>query len=377
MAETSALRKTALNEWHHRASAKMVSFAGWEMPLQYSSILEEHRSVRQHTGIFDVSHMGRFFLTGPDAARLLRRAITYNITRLGVGRSHYALMCNEDGGILDDVYCYHVDPERWLVVVNAANREPAGERLRSLREPRMQVDLADRTEVTVMIALQGPEAAEQLTDVLGPELPTTLGKRRCLGFELMRYRALISRTGYTGEDGFEIVASIEAGRALWERLVQAGAIPCGLGARDTLRLEAALVLYGNDITTTTNPYEAGLDWVVSFDDAADFVGRRALAQIHTAGVKRKLVCLKAEERGIMRAHYPILHEGREVGQVTSGGYSPMLAVSIGMGYVPIELSTPGTALTVAIRGSPLPVRVVPRPFYRSSAQAPETAAERL
>lgn len=369
MAETTALRRTVLNAAHRRAGAKMVPFAGWEMPLQYTSIIEEHKAVRLHAGIFDVSHMGRFFLNGPEAAAVLRRAVTYTIHSLGVGRSHYALMCNEDGGILDDVYCYHVDPERWLIVVNAANRGPTWERLQSLIEPGQAVELVDRTEMTVMIALQGPEAAERLADVLGPELPTTLGKRRCLGFELMRYRALISRTGYTGEDGFEIITSVEAGQALWDRLLQAGATPCGLGARDTLRLEAALVLYGNDIDTTTNPYEAGLGWVVSLDDGADFVGRRALEHLRAEGPKRKLVCLKAEGPGIMRAHYPILHEGDRVGQVTSGGYSPMLDVSIGLGYVPVALATEGRNLAVDVRGRALPVRIVPRPFYQSRRPA--------
>jgi aminomethyltransferase len=313
--------------------------------------------------------MGRFFLSGPDATALLRRAVTYNVTPLGVSRSHYAVMCNEDGGILDDVYAYHIDPERWLLVVNAANREATWERIQSLIAPGMDVETDDRTESTVMLALQGPEAAERLADVLGPDLPSTLRKRRCLGFELMRYRALIARTGYTGEDGFEFVTAIEAGQQLWDRLIERGVAPCGLGARDTLRLEASLVLYGNDIDATTNPFEAGLGWVVSLDDEQDFVGRQALLRLKAEGVKRRLVCLKARERGIIRAHYPILHDGAPVGHVTSGGYSPMLDVSIGMGYVPVELSGEGTPLTVDVRGRPLSVEIVPRPFYQAPSAA--------
>ncbi|MDZ4278807.1 MAG: glycine cleavage T C-terminal barrel domain-containing protein, partial [Dehalococcoidia bacterium] len=256
---------------------------------------------------------------------------------------------------------------RFLVVNNAANAELGHERVGSFAQLEMQVEL-ERPE-TVMLALQGPEATSILAGVLGGAAPERLPKRHCAESDFGGGRLFISRTGYTGEDGFELVGAPDAGRELLRRLVESGVAPCGLGARDTLRLEAALPLYGNDIDTTTNPWEAGLGFAVSLDDEAGFAGRGALAAAREAGVSRKLACLRAAERGIMRAGYVVLHGGEAVSRVTSGGFSPTLNVSIAMAYLPLELAEAGTELTVEVRGRPLRAVVVARPFYRRKSGA--------
>lgn len=361
---SDSLRNVPLDAQHRAAGARMVPFAGWRMPLQYKGIVEECRAVREHAGLFDVSHMGRLFAVGRDAAALLRRAATYNVHKLADGEAHYALLCNEQGGILDDIFIYRLDDRRFLVVVNAANAEQDLGHIRGFVDPGADVEILDRQATTVMLALQGPDAPAYLARVLGPHLPESVRRRRCLEFELEGYKAFVSRTGYTGEDGFELVTSVETGRSLWERLLAAGVQPCGLGARDTLRLEAALLLYGQDIDTTTNPWEAGLGWVVSLDDEADFVGRAALLRAREAGTQRRLVCLQAVERGVIRTGCDILHGGERVGRVSSGGFSPTLGTSIAMAYLPLTLSEEGMEIEVDVRGRPVRTRVVPRPFYR-------------
>ncbi|MEX0750881.1 MAG: glycine cleavage system aminomethyltransferase GcvT, partial [Dehalococcoidia bacterium] len=253
--QTSALRKTALFDLHERQGARIVPFSGWAMPVQYRGIVEEHHAVRRRAGVFDVSHMGRLFAVGSDAARLLRRAVTYDVTKLPEGRGHYTLLCTPEGGIIDDPYVYRLDAQRFLVVGNAANAEHDATHVASLVANGMDVELLDRQEQTVMLAVQGPAASGYLSRVIGPEV-AAMEKRACTELPFMQYKLFVSRTGYTGEDGFELVTSPEAGRALWRQLLAEGVEPCGLGARDTLRLEAALPLWGNDIDTTTNPYEA-------------------------------------------------------------------------------------------------------------------------
>ena len=365
-AATVTLRKTPLFDLHEREGARIVPFAGWAMPVQYRGIVEEHRAVRERAGMFDVSHMGRLFVVGADAARLLRYAVTYDVARLGEGQGHYTLLCNDDGGIIDDPYVYRLDGHRFLFVGNAANAERDAERVRSFADPGMDVELLDRQEQTVMLAVQGPAAEGQIARAIGPEV-AALQKRCCTELPFMQYKLFVSRTGYTGEDGFEIVTSVEAGRAIWRQLRAAGVEACGLGARDTLRLEAALPLWGNDIDENTNPYEAGLGWVVSLDDGADFAGRDALAHIKSAGVQRKLVCLRALDRGVIRDGYPISHDGAHAGTVASGGHSPTLGFSIAMAYLPVELAADGTELAVDVRGRPLRAVVVRRPFVRGTA----------
>jgi aminomethyltransferase len=344
----------------------MVPFAGWSMPLQFAGILEEHRAVRNRAGLFDVSHMGRLYVGGGDAADLVSGAGTYDARRMEPGQGHYSLLCRDDGGILDDFYAYRLAADRFLVVGNSVNADRDREQVRGLLKPPAEATVEDRQESTVMLALQGPRAVEALASLVGPEATQGLPRRRCTETQWLGETLFVSRTGYTGEDGFELVTSVEPGRALWERLVAAGIHPCGLGARDTLRLEAALALYGNDIDTTTNPWEAGLGWAVTLEDGADFVGRAAL-EAARARVERHLVCLMALGPGIMRAGCDILQGGEQVGRVTSGGYSPTLEASIAMGYLPSSLTAEGTDVQVEVRGKHLAARVVPRPFYRRPA----------
>lgn len=367
---TGTLRRTCLYQEHVRLGGRMVPFAGWEMPVQYSGIVEEHHAVRRRCGMFDVSHMGRFQYHGRGAAALLRHVCAYDINALAPGEGHYTVVCREDGGILDDVYVFALPAEvedptgrRYLLVANASNAERIRDWVNERRggfEARFQ----DRHAGTAMIAVQGPQAIDVLAGLLGEEAVRSVRPRRCALLDWRGETLFASRTGYTGEDGMELVVESAAGPALWRALLDAGVTPCGLGARDTLRLEAALLLYGNDIDESTNPYEVGLGWVVSLDDGADFIGREALLRIKDAGPRRELVCLRAQDRGIMRSGCPVLRSDEEVGKVTSGGYSPTLAVSIGMAFVPPELSEAGSELTVDVRGKPLPAQVVPRPFYK-------------
>ena len=365
---TDTLRRTALYQEHTRLGARLMPFAGWEMPVQYRGIVEEHHAVRRRAGMFDVSHMGRFEVVGPQAPQMLRRLCTYDVASLSPGQGHYTLACREDGGILDDIYVFCLSPERFLVVANAANAQRIHDWLREHRWPS-QAEVVDRHRSTAMIAVQGPQAIAWAARVIGQEFALSIGKRRCAETEWQGEALFASRSGYTGEDGFELVVPAGVGPRLWRLLLDAGVQPCGLGARDTLRLEAALLLYGNDMDLNTNPYEVGLGWAVTLDDGADFIGREALLRLRDAGPKRLLVCLKALERGIMRAGYPILQSGRQVGKVSSGGFSPSLEVSIGLGFVPPTLAAAGTELTVDVRGRSLPVQVVPRPFYKRGKSA--------
>ena len=366
MSDSESLRRSPLDAQHRALKARMVPFAGWSMPLQFAGIIEEHRAVRNQAGLFDVSHMGRLYVCGRGAAELLSRAGTYDVRCLAPGRGHYSLLCREDGGILDDFFVYRLAEDRFLVVGNSVNADRDREQIRGLLAPGMNATLDDRQESTVMLALQGPRAVETLSRLVGQEAAHGLPRRRCTETRWQGEALFVSRTGYTGEDGFELATSVEPGRVLWERLVAAGVQPCGLGARDTLRLEAALALYGNDIDTTTNPWEAGLDWAVTLDNGADFVGRPALEAARTR-VERHLACLMAVGPGIMRSGCAILRGGRQVGRVTSGGYSPTLNASIAMGYLPSSLATVGANVEVEVRGKRLAARAVPRPFYRRPA----------
>jgi aminomethyltransferase len=341
----------------------MVPFAGWELPLQFAGIIEEHRSVRQRCGLFDISHMGRLRVAGGDAASLLRLAVTYDVRQLEPGRGHYALILQEDGGILDDLFVYRPEEGRFLVVGNAVNATHDLDAIARLVTPGMDVTVEDVQGETAMLALQGPQARGLLGRVLGGRAVEAVPPRGCAELAWQGETVFISRTGYTGEDGFEIVTSAERGGALWDELTRQGAQPCGLGARDSLRLEASLALYGSDIDASTNPWEAGLGWVLSLDDD-DFFGKEAVLAARERGVERHLVCLTAVGQGIMRAGCAILRRGEGVGRVTSGGFSPTLGVSIAMGYLRSDLAVEGTAVEVDVRGKRLLARVVPRPFYR-------------
>ncbi len=360
-APTTTLRRTPLADLHEQLGGRMVPFAGWSMPVQYKGIVEEHRAVRERAGVFDVSHMGRLFVVGAAAEALLRRAVTYDVATIAEGHGHYTLLCNDEGGIIDDPYVYRLDSQRFLFVGNASNGDRDAERVQSFVAPGDDVDLLDRQEQTVMLAVQGPAASGHMARIIGPEV-AAIEKRACTELPYLQYKLFVSRTGYTGEDGFEIVTSVEAGRAIWRQLMAAGVEPCGLGARDTLRLEAALPLWGHDIDETTNPYEAGLGWVVSLDDGAEFAGRDALARIKANGVDRKLACIKAAGRGVIRDGFPIMHDGQQVSIVASGSHSPTLNTSIAMAYLPKALSKYGTELAIDVRGKMLPAVVGRRPF---------------
>ena len=368
------LRRLPLRDRHAAAGARFAPFAGWEMPLRYEGTVREHEAVRERAGLFDVSHLGRAWLRGPRAAALLRSVTTFDVTTLPVGRAHYSLYCNEAGGIDDDVFVYHLPGERRLIVHNAANAEQDFRRLRAAVATEAApaagaaaTTAADVSGDTVMLAVQGPEAIGLLAGVLDEGL-AALAPRDCVELDWDGTPVLFARTGYTGEDGGECIVGTAAAGALWDALVAAGATPAGLGARDTLRLEAALPLHGNDIDATTHPYEAGLGFAVSLDDGAPFTGRRALVEARAQAHTRRLCHLVARERGVPRAGCAVRLPGGDgpVAHLTSGGFAPTLRTGIAMAYLPAEMAGPGVSLEVDVRGRALPVEVVRRPFYRKA-----------
>ncbi len=355
------LRSLLLHNRHVALGARMVPFAGWEMPLQYAGILQEHAAVRERAGVFDVSHLGRVWVRGREAGFQIRSISTFDALRLTPGQAHYTLYCNEDGGIVDDVFIYRVDEERWLLVHNAANAEADFARVDS----RAKGAAEDVTAETVMLAVQGPAAVGTLRTIVGPAAES-LEARTCMELDWEGGRVLVGRTGYTGEDGVECITDGETAGRLWAALLEAGVAPVGLGARDTLRLEASLPLHGNDIDAGTQPYEAGLGWAVTLDDEGAFRGREALERLQAEPRRRRLSQLRAVGRGVPRRGYAVHAVGGEqaVSSLTSGAFSPTLRVGIGMAYLPVDLAKPGTRLEVDVRGRRLPVEVVRRPFYR-------------
>lgn len=368
------LRRTPLNGVHRSLGARLVPFAGWEMPVEYSGILEEHRAVRARAGLFDVSHMGQILVEGPGALPLLQRALTNDLAGAAPGRAVYSPMCRADGGVIDDLIALRLGPERFLLVVNAANRKKDFLWLSGLAREVPGAALNDLSDDRALLALQGPAAEAVLAAVAGgPEAGAALAALRpfrCLEhFRAAGVPCLVSRTGYTGEDGFEISCRAEDAERLWNALMNAGAprglVPAGLGARDTLRLEAALPLYGHELSEDTNPLEARLDRFVRLDKPGGFVGSDALARVAAAGPQRLLAGLEARERGgIPRSGYPVRQGGRAVGEVTSGSFAPTLGRAVALALVEAPLAAPGTALAVEIRGRELPAEVVPIPFYR-------------
>lgn len=353
------LKKTPFNKRHHDLHARMGDFAGWELPMWCTSILEEHKTVRNAAGMFDVSDMGRVWVTGDRAGAFLSGVLTKNAEQLRVGSAQLSLMCLEDGGILDDLLIYRLDIGEYLIVWNAGNAEQKLNWLARWLEPNTDVAIEDKTHDTTMLAIQGPAVCH---------LETLKELRRLPRFGVTKTRiqglsAYVARTGYTGEDGFEIIADVPTGLRLWQSLIESGIMPCGLGARDILRLEAGMFLYGQDIDTSTNPFEAGLGWLVDLE-RGDFVGKSALLEIRRNGISRKLVGFQMKGRGIARSGYPIISSGQEVGRVTSGGYSPTLNANIGLGYVPIDKARVGTELEIVIRDRPVLAEVVGKRFYK-------------
>ena len=360
---------TPLLEAHRALGAKLIEFGGWLMPVQYSGILEEHRAVRERVGLFDLSHMGELWLEGPEAAAALARAVVSDPTRLAPGRAQYSMLCATDGGVIDDLIIYRVAEERFLVVANAANARVVSDELAG-RTAGARAVLDDRALATALCALQGPRSV----DVLAPLTALDLAAIRYYGIaegEVAGIPALVARTGYTGEDGFEIFVDVGQAPALWEALLRSGEphglAPVGLGARDTLRLEAGMPLYGQELTRETTPYDAGLGRVVRLDKDGDFVGRAALERVEREGPSRRLVGLELQERGIARTGYPVLVGERRTGAVTSGTMSPTLGRAIAMAYVAPADGEIGTMLAVEIRGAPVAATVVPLPFYRRAS----------
>lgn len=340
----------------------MMEFAGWLMPVQYTSILQEHSAVRRAAGLFDLCHMGQIEIGGDRALEQVQLLTTNDASRLAVGQAQYTLLCYEDGGVVDDVLVYRI-PQSYLVVVNAANTAKDYRWIRDRQLPGTQID--DVSEHTGMLALQGPLAQKLLQPLADFDL-ANLAYFHCAPGSVCGIRCLVARTGYTGEDGFELLCASGETERLWRGIVERGSPrpqPCGLGARDTLRLEAKLSLYGHELDETTNPLEAGLAWAVKFDKP-DFIGKKALLAIKQQGVRRKLVGLVMIDRGIARAGFPVLKEGRTVGKVTSGSYSPTLEKNIALAYVSADLATVGEEMAVEVRGQPLRARIVPTPFYR-------------
>ena len=367
--EAPTMRRTPLYDRHAALGAKMVPFAGYEMPIQYEGIVAEHRAVRGQAGLFDLSHMGEFFFRGRGAGATLDRLVSSDIAGLAVGQARYGLLTNERGTIVDDVIVYRISDGDYMMVVNAANI--AKDRAHVLAHLGDDVTFDDRSYSTALVAIQGPQAADILDSQVGSsvrELPSFgVARRHILGHpdRHLVVNATVARTGYTGEDGFEVfVANADAAK-VWDALLaggrEAGIKPIGLGARDTLRLEARFSLYGNDIDETTDPIEAGLGWTCKLDK--EFTGRDEIAAKKAAGSKRKLAGLVVEG-GVARHGHEVTHEGDVVGRVTSGTFGPTVQKNIALAYVPTALSKVGTALAVRIRGKDVPATVVKTPFYR-------------
>ena len=326
----------------------MVPFAGWEMPVSYEGVIPEHKAVRTDCGVFDVSHMGEFEVEGPRATELLQATLSNDLEKIGPGQAQYTLLTNERGGIIDDLIVYRLDEFRYLLIVNAANREPD---LRWLKEREIPgSDVRDVSDEYALLAVQGPRAIERLGLPEAKQFTFAQG-------EIDGLQCMVNRTGYTGEDGCELLVMAEDAGPLWDRVLERGAVPCGLGARDTLRLEVCFPLHGNDITPETDAISAGLGWCCALDK--EFSGAQELREIRALGPVQKLVPFVMEEKAIPR-HGMAIEGG---GEVTSGTHSPMLDRGIGLGYVPADSAAPDTALTIDVRGKARRARVVKRPIY--------------
>lgn len=352
--------RTPLYDWHVAHGARMVDFAGWDMPIQYTSIIDEHQAVRNAAGLFDISHMGRLSFEGPDALALIQNVYTNNAATLKDGQVRYGLVCNAEGGIRDDVLVYRW-PDSYGMVVNASNRDKIVAWLAQHKGNR-NVQVKDATLDTCMIAVQGPKAIELCRGLT----PADAGALSYYYATMSTYQGqpcVVSRTGYTGEDGVEYIVGKAQGVALWEELAKRGAKACGLGARDTLRLEAAMPLYGHELGEDIDPLQAGLSWAVKLDKG-DFIGREALLRRRDDKSLRHRVGLELEGRRIAREGADLKHDGKTVGRVCSGTFTPTVGKSIAMAYVEPALTTPGTVLSVDVRGKEGPARVVPLPFYR-------------
>ncbi|MGE5553798.1 MAG: glycine cleavage system aminomethyltransferase GcvT [Betaproteobacteria bacterium] len=365
-----ALKRTPLHAEHQALGARFTPFGGWEMPVQYSGIVAEHTATREKAGLFDLSHMGEFFVTGPGAEAFLQRLTTNDLGRLAIGQAHYSMFLNPSGGVVDDIVVYR-RAAGFMVVVNGANVAKDWAWI-AAQGPGPGVKLRDATMETALLAVQGPKAAEIVTQVADQPLGEVYYYRFVEG-KADGIPAIIARTGYTGEDGFELYVPAEEAPRLWRKLLAIGQplgmVPVGLGGRDTLRLEMAYPLYGNDLTDATTPFEAGLNWVVKLEKG-EFIGREALLQQQAEGVKRKLAGFVVEG-GVARHGYGLKAlDGTAVGEVTSGSFSPTLGQNIGLGYLGADLSVEGKEIGVEIRGKAVPARVVRTPFVPARTYKP-------
>jgi aminomethyltransferase len=373
------LKRTPLFTAHQKLGGKLVEFGGWEMPVQYTSITDEHLAVRNAAGIFDISHMGEVTVSGSGAAEFLNSVLTNDIRKLAPGEGQYTLMCNKHGGVVDDLYAYRLSGEVFFLVINASRIEPDVAWLQAQAAKYVgELKLTDASHNYAAVAVQGPRVKEFVdacipgASVSGMRVNgvTHLKKNQIAGFRFEQGGVLVSRTGYTGEDGFEIVGSDEAIRHVWDALLAAGQAfgikPCGLGARDTLRTEVCYPLYGHELDEQTTPIEAGLGFFVALDKG-EFNGRSVLAEQKAGGTKKKLVAFKMTGKSAPpRPQYPIWVGGAAAGVVTSGTQSPSLGIGIGMGYVPTEFAKPDTKIEIEIRGKQFPAVIVPKPIYRKS-----------
>ena len=355
------LKKTPLNAIERELGGKMVDFGGWDLPVQFKGILDEHAAVRERAGLFDVSHMGELTVKGAEALSLLQSATCNDVSKLEDGRAQYNGLLYPSGGFVDDILIYRNAPDDYFIVVNASNTDKDYDWIAELAKGK-DVEVRNVSADYAQLALQGPDAER----ILQPLTDTPLAPIKYYRFangSVDGIPAIISRTGYTGEDGFELYVASEHGPTLFRKLVDLGVTPCGLGARDTLRLEAKMALYGNDIDHSTTPLQADLAWIVKLDKG-DFNGRDVLAKEKSEGPARKLVGFEMVDRGIARHGYPVVDAGGEIGVVTSGTHSPTLKKAIGLAYLPAGQAAPGTEFQVLIRGKETRARVVPTPFYK-------------
>ncbi|WP_205698689.1 glycine cleavage system aminomethyltransferase GcvT [Conexibacter sp. SYSU D00693] len=352
MGAATDLRRTPLYDRHVDAGARLVPFAGWEMPVQYEGVLGEHRATRTASGVFDVSHMGQVVTEGPQAAELLQRLLSNDVSKVAVGGAQYSVLCNEEGGVLDDLFTYRLAPDRWLTVTNAANHEQDLAWLRQHAEG-FDATVTDALDDFAMLAVQGPNAREVVQAMADAPLPPrfTVAQRTVCG-----RRMFVAGTGYTGEDGVELLLAPEDAPAVWDELLRRGVTPVGLAARDTLRLEACFHLYGNDLMVSRGPIEAGLGWCCKEDTG--FIGSEAVRAVREAGPTEKLVPFKLTGGGIARQGNAVVGGG----EVTSGTHSPMLGVGIGMAYVPADRAAEGTELVIDVRGKERPAVVASKPL---------------
>jgi glycine cleavage system T protein (aminomethyltransferase) len=354
----AALKRTPLYGEHERAGAKLVPFAGWEMPVSYEGVRQEHVAVRTACGVFDVSHMGEIETSGPGASDLLQRLLSNDVSKLDVGGAQYSVLCREDGGILDDLFTYRLDDDRYLTVTNAANHDKDFAWF-ARHAQDFDAEVTDALERYAMLAVQGPRARGIVEALVQDELPKRMRTAR---MDVAGARALVCGTGYTGEDGVELLVPPEGASDVWQAVLAGGATPAGLGARDTLRLEVCFHLYGNDMDEDRDPIEAGLGWCCK--EGTGFIGADAVAAAREAGPEQKLVPFRLTGPGIPRQGNPVTAEGREVGVVTSGTLSPCLESGIGMAYVAAGLAEPGTEIEIDVRGKRREARVESKPLYR-------------